>query len=154
MFADGFVVFASVSQRLCAVYLVCGRCRRRRAFARRERRVFRPEVCSGIDLIAPVYLQNRTGTGRRDKTVLTVRRAHKHFAHKDSPRVWSRGSTPAQTTRLNRHNPSTAAATVTHTLPIVPLHCVPTNVFLQLHLYRRARRDYSTLCFLQFYQKM
>lgn len=51
-------VFASVSQRLCAVYVVC--CQRgRHAFTPRERRGFRPEVCCRIDLIAAVYLQSR-----------------------------------------------------------------------------------------------
>lgn len=135
-----------------SVFVCCVSClwtmhpaRVRRAFTHREWRVSLPEVCSGIDLIAPVYLQSRvssrTGTGRRDKTVLTIHRVHKHVAHKGSPCVWSREQTLVQTRCLNCRNPYTVAlcVTVIQTLDKVSLHCVPTGVFLQLHLYCRAQ---------------
>lgn len=90
---------------LCVLF--CGQCGRR-AFAPREpRRVSRLQLCSGIDLIATVYLQSgasgRAGTGRRDKTLLTIRRARKHALrtkatppHPTPPRVWSREQTRGQ----------------------------------------------------------
>lgn len=109
----------------------------------------RPEVfCSGIDLIAPVCLQSGASKPHRNwqtRQNCSARHTSRSQTGCAQRRVWSGEQTPAQTRCSNRRNPYTAK--VIHTLDKMPLRCVPTGAVLQLHLYRRAHHDDSTLCF-------
>lgn len=84
--------------------------------------------CGGI-FTKPSKQPHRNWQARQNCSHDTPR-AHKHVAHKGSPRVWSREQTLVQTRCLNRHNPYTATvcATGIHTLNKMPLHCAHTGV--------------------------
>lgn len=157
MFADGFGVFASVSQRLCAVYLVCGQrslpvhpscIRTSRAESFSPLGLLRDRFnCGGI-FTKPSKQPHRNWQARQNCSHDTPR-AHKHVAHKGSPRVWSREQTLLQTRCLNRHNPIHGNNRVCDRpgfTPSIKCRCTVrtpalSKAFLRLHLCGPAHRD-------------
>lgn len=91
--------------------------------------------CGGI-FTKPSKQPHRNWQARQNCSHDTPR-AHKHVAHKGSPRVWSREQTLVQTRCLNRHNPYTATVCVTgiHTLNKMPLHCAHTGALQRFYAF-------------------